>query len=97
MLLHVEDAVKQEYTKVSVRTVDTDVVVLAVTAAQRLNLDQLWVAFATGRSFRLLAAHEIAKTLGQNKCRALPFFYAFTRCVTVSCFGGRGKKTAWET
>ena len=97
MLLHVEDAVKHGYTKVSVRTVDTDVVVLAVTAAQRLNIDELWVAFATGRSFRFLAAHEIAKTLGPNKCRALPFFHAFTGCDTVSCFGGRGKKTAWET
>ena len=94
MLLHVEDAVKQGYTKVSVRTVDTEVVVLAVTAAQRLNIDELWVAFATGRSFRFLAAHEIAKTLGPNKCRALLFFHAFTGCDTVSCFGGRGKKTA---
>ena len=97
MLLHVEDAVKQGYTKVSVRTADTDVVVLAVTAAQRLNIDELWIAFATGRSFRFLAAHEIAKTLGPNKCRALPFFHAFTGYDTVSCFGGRGKKTAWET
>ena len=97
MLLHVEDAVKQGYTKVSVRTVDTDVVVLAVMAAQRLDIDELWVAFATGRSFRFIAAHEIAETLGPDKCQALPFFHAFTGCDTVSCFGGRGKKTAWET
>ena len=97
MLLHVEDAVKQGYTKVSVRTVDTDVVLLAVMAAQRLDIDDLWAAFATGRSFRFLAAHEIAKTLGPNKCQALPFVHAFTGCDTVSCFGGRGKKTAWES
>ena len=97
MLLHVDDTVKQGYTKVSVRTVDTDVVVLAVTAAQRLNIDELWVAFATGRSFRFLAAHDIANTLGPNKCWALHFFHAFTGCDTVSCFGGRGKKIAWET
>lgn len=25
----------------------------------------------------------------------LPFFHAFTGCETVSCFGGRGKRTAW--
>ena len=31
MLLYVEDAVRQGYSKVSIRTVDTDVVVLAVT------------------------------------------------------------------
>ena len=97
MLLHVEDAVKQGYTKVSVRTVDTKVVVLAVTAAQRLTIHEQWVAFATRGSFTFLAAHGIAKTLGPNKCQALPSFYSFTGFYTVSCFGGRGKKTAWET
>ena len=88
MLLHVDDAF---------RTVDTDAVVLAVTGAQRLNIDELWVAFATGMSFRFLAANEIAKTRGPNKCQALPFFHAFNGCHIVSCFGGRCKKTAWET
>ena len=39
MLIHVEDAVKQGYTKVSICTVDTDVVVLAVAATERLNID----------------------------------------------------------
>ena len=24
-------------------------------------------------------------------------FHAFTGCDTVSCFGGRGKRTAWDT
>ena len=97
MLLHVEDAVKQGYTKVPVRTVDTDVVVLAVMVAQRLDIYELWVAFVIGRSFRFLAAHEIVNTLGPNKCQALYFIQAFTGCDTVSCFGGRGKKTSWET
>ena len=58
MLLHVEDAVKQGYTKVSIRTVDTDVVVLPVEAAESLSIDELWVAFGTGKSF--LEAHEMA-------------------------------------
>ena len=35
--LDLEDAVKEENTIVSIRTVDTDVVVLAVTSAQRLT------------------------------------------------------------
>ena len=48
MLLDVEYAMKQGYTKVSIRTVDTVVVVLAVAAAERLSIDQLWVAFGTG-------------------------------------------------
>lgn len=60
MLLHLEDALKEGYTKVSLRTVDTDVLVLAVATAQRLNITELWVAFGTGKNFRHLAAHEMA-------------------------------------
>lgn len=97
ILLHVQDAVRQGYTKVSIRTVDTDVVILAVAAVGHLDIDELWVAFATGKNFRYLAAHEMAVALGPNKCRGLPFFHAFTGCDTVSCFSGRGKKTAWQT
>ena len=52
ILLHLEDAVKQGYIKVSIRTVDTDVVVLAVASAQRLNIAELWIAFGAGKKFR---------------------------------------------
>ena len=96
ILLHLEDAVKQGYNKVSIRTVDTDVVVLAVASAQRLNITELWIAFDAGKNFRYLPAHEMADTLGPDRCVALPMFHAFTGCDTVSCFGGRGKCTAWD-
>ena len=95
--IHVEDAVRRDYTKVSIRTVDTDVVILAVTATDCLDIDEFCVAFATGKSFRFLTAHEMAVALEPNKCRGLPFFHALTVCDTVSSFGGRGKKTAWDT
>ena len=39
----------------------------------------------------------MAVALGPFKCRGLPFFHDFTGCDNVSCFGGRGKTTAWET
>lgn len=97
ILLHLQDAVQQGYSKVSIRTVDTDVVVLAIASANRLNISELWIAFGVGKNFRFIAAHEIAKALGSDRCVALPMFHAFTGCDTVSCFGGRGKKTAWGT
>ena len=75
---------------------DTDVVVLAITATQ-LNISELRIAFGTGKNFKFIAAHEIARTLGPDKCIALPMFHAFTGCDNVSSFGGRGKKTAWDT
>ena len=48
-------------------------------------------AFGTGRCFRLIAAHEIARVLGPDRCMALPMFHAFAGCDTVSLL--RGKPT----
>ncbi len=49
ILRHVQNAVRQGYSKVLIRTVDTDVIVLAVTAAGRLDVEELWVAYGTGK------------------------------------------------
>ena len=48
------DAVKEGNTKVSIRTGDTDVVVLAVTSAQHPNNDEVWTAFGTGKCCRFI-------------------------------------------
>ncbi len=56
ILLHIQDAAKEGYKKVSVRTVDTDVFVLAVTSAQRLNIDELWVAFGIGEELPVFSS-----------------------------------------
>ena len=97
IFMHLKDAVRHGYSNASIRTVDTDAVVLAITSVNRLNLSELWVAFGIGKSFRFIAAHEIANTLGPDPFEALPMFYTFTGCDTMSCFRGRGKKTAWGT
>ncbi|KAL8576333.1 hypothetical protein ACOMHN_006256 [Nucella lapillus] len=96
MLLHASHAAQHEHHAILIRTVDTDVVVLAVSLAQELQPeDKLWLAFGTGQSLRYLAAHEIAAGLGPEKARAVPMFHALTGCDTVSSFARRGKKTAW--
>jgi hypothetical protein len=98
MLLHVADAVKNGHTRVMIRTVDTDVVVLAVACFSRFTgIAELWVAFGVGKHLRFIAIHEVVPALGLERAHALPFFHAFTGCDTVSCFAGRGKKTAWDT
>ena len=90
------DATNHGYHKVMIRTVDSDVLVLAIAATQQLNIEELWIAFASGKSFRYPPAHEIARSLGPDKCIALPFLHAFSGCDTVSSFAGRGKKTVWD-
>ena len=84
---------KEGNTKVSIRTVDTDLVVLAKTSAQCLNNTEVWIAFETGKCFSFTAAHEIARALGPV-CMALPMFQAFTGCDKVLSLGGRRKRTA---
>ncbi len=80
-----------------IRTVDTDVVVLAVAAVVQTEVTELWIAFGTGSNFRYIPVHSIAAALGPDKYLALPMFHAYTGCDTVFSFGTIGKKTAWET
>ena len=48
LLSHVADGVKAGYMKVCVRTVDTDVVILAIAHYNNIKPDELWMAFGTG-------------------------------------------------
>lgn len=84
ILLHASHAAKHGHHSIVIQTVDTDVVVLAVSVVQKLQQeDKLWLAFRTGRSFRYLAAHEIAAGLEPEKTRTLPMFHSLTGCDTV--------------
>ena len=61
MLLHVPHAAQHDHHQMLICTADTDVVVLGVFAINRLSTGcELWLAFGTGKSFRYLAAHQIA-------------------------------------
>ena len=89
----------RRHRRVKIRTNDTDVVVLAISVANTLPADEMWITFGLGKHVYNLAApaHSIATSLGQDKASVLPMFHALTGCNTVSFFGGRGKKTAWDT
>ena len=95
LLIHVNDASQKGIKKIKIITVDTDVVVIALCVFHSLNLSELWIEFGTGQHRRWLPIHDYATLLGEEICRALPFWYAITGCDTVSMFAGRGKKTCW--
>ena len=76
----------------------TDVVIICIGMTQKLNINELWIAFGTGTGLRYIAVHEIASRLGPEKVRSLALFLAFIGCETVSCFSaGKGKETAGIT
>ncbi len=89
-------AAEMNHQEISIRTVDTDVVVIAVSLFHELNVDKLWIEFGSGRNKRWLPIHSYATKLGENVCRGLRFWYAFTGFDTVSSFCGRGKKISWD-
>jgi len=79
-----------------IRTVDTDVVVIAVAKFLQMGLEELLVAFGTGKNYRHIEVHQIVSRIGAEKSQALALFHAFTDCDTVSFFSNRGKKSAWQ-
>ena len=66
MLLHAADAVQCGFTKILLRTVDTDVLILAIAFVEKLQEFQgnqtieLWVGFGTGAHIHCIAAHDIS-------------------------------------
>ena len=97
IFLHAYDAGRNGLSKILIRTVDSDVIVIAVSTFQKLGISELWISYNTGASHKYLPIHEIASSLGPTKAKALPFFHAFTGCDTVSAFQGKGKCRAWQT
>ena len=91
ILLHVAHCARQGLYKVVIRTVDRDVVALAIEHFPALRLDELWVSFGVGTHFRQIAIHEIVKNVNE---RAMMFLHAINGCDTVSSFLGCGKKSA---
>ncbi|KAK3743379.1 hypothetical protein QZH41_002123 [Actinostola sp. cb2023] len=97
LFLHCKDCVIYGSQKLLIRTVDTDVVVIAVAMFAKIGAEELWVAMGTGKAFRLIAIHEVVRSIGPSKAAALPAFHAFTGCDQTSSFAGKGKCSAWET
>lgn len=96
MFVHAADAANSGHKKSTIRTVDTDVVVLAIYVVQQLGVDELWIDFVVGKSRRYIASHSVSVAIENTKSKCLPFFHALTGCDTTSSFLGHEKKTAWD-
>ena len=93
LLLHVLSGSSCGYKKIFIITVATDVVVISLYHFFPLDLEELWIEFGTGRNNRYFPIHQFAKSLSEEVCRALPFWFTFTGCDTVCMFAGKGKNS----
>ncbi|MPC65847.1 hypothetical protein E2C01_059983 [Portunus trituberculatus] len=87
---------QQGHRKIMIHATDTDVLVLAITAASSLPGCEVWLAFGHGIKFRYIAVHDIASQLGDLRSRGLLFLHTIYGCDNVSAMCGIGKKNAWE-
>ena len=71
IMMHIAHAAQHDHQKIIVRTVNTDVVALAVMVAESEH--EVCLAFGTGKNLRYLLAHQIAVSLGLEKSLALPY------------------------
>ena len=93
LILHATDAVAQGKRRVSVCTVDMNVVVLAATFRSQMKLDEMWIAFSTGKNFCFMPIYEIVSLLTPKICSSLLAFHAFTDCDTVILWRKRKKNS----
>lgn len=94
IMLYLAHASKQGHHKAYVRTVDNDVVVVAVSLFQQLQLQELWIGLGCGKSYKDIPVHKIQVQLGPQKSLMLGLFHALSGCNTTSQMLGIGKKTA---
>ena len=98
MFLHVFAMTQDGHKRITIRTVDSDVVVLAITTFAKMEeLEELRIAYGTGRSFCHIPVHSIVSHTGVVKASTLGAFLSLTGCDFTSSFFGKGKKTIWKT
>ena len=73
MFVNASHAVQHSLEKILLITVDTDVVVISTSMAPapKFDCERLWLAFATGNTFRYIdatAIMDMAQSLGGDKC-----------------------------
>ena len=72
--------------KITIKTVNTDVLILSISILHKLkdHLEELWIDFGIGKNRRFFPVHEIYQHRGGEKALALLFFHASTDCDQVS-------------
>ena len=91
---------KTNCSDILVCTYDTDVLMLLIGYTpylEKFKQINLVCQFGFGNNKKFFSINDIAKDIGCDICKALPFFLAFSGCDTVSSFFSFGKTKFWDT
>ena len=97
-MMHARNMTITVHSKVIIRTADTDVLALTISAFAKLqsHTPEFWVDFDAGKNRKFHPIHRIFNNLGESKALALPIFYAFTSCELISILSYATKSSAWK-
>ena len=59
VILHALDAARKEACKILIRTIDTDIVILAIAYFFSIQAKEVWIAFGTGKKFRYIPIQKL--------------------------------------
>ena len=91
MFVHVQHAAEL-CPHVLIKTVDSDVVVIALGAFHRIrSLQEPWIEVGVRKHLRYIPIHEMAMSLGPQSAIAFLFYHTFSGCDTTSSLKGKGK------
>ena len=85
LLLHAADCARY-FPKILIRTVETDVVIIATALFPELLPTELLIALGVGKHLQYLPIHAISKRLGTGRSKASLLFHAFTGCDQTLAF-----------
>ena len=87
-----------DYKRIVVRTIDTDVLILLISYISQYHelCENIEIYAEMVNSVCQYDIIGIVRAFGKETCDALPFFYAFTGCDTVSSFFSKDKCRAWD-
>ena len=57
---------------------------VVISTFNKINLDDLWLAFGIGSNFKYIPIHEVVANIDPRICATLPMFHAFIKCNIVS-------------
>ena len=76
MFLHVIHASAHGSLRVTIRSNDTDIIVLGLALFPQLGLEELHVTFGTDKKYQIIPIHDMFRSLGLEKCLALLMFHS---------------------
>ena len=92
LVRHTIHCVDRGYQNVVVHTGDTDVLILLISFRPMTKMySNMYAYFMTAGSLRIYDVNALCLNIGIPFCGAIPFFYTFTGCDTVSSFFNVGK------